>query len=104
MQDACLVLQDELDRYNNHQVHSTTKETPNIRFEKAKAAGNYLFRPFYLPKSYTSPEDVFCLRLRRRVNRCRRVSLLKHRIQVPNARLREYVDLHLVPDPLKQII
>ena len=30
------VLKDEVDRYNNHQVHSTTGEVPSIRFEKAK--------------------------------------------------------------------
>jgi len=104
LKDARSVLQEELDRYNNHQVHSTTKEIPNIRFEKAKAAGNSLFRPFSLPKPYTSPEDVFCLRLRRRVNGYRRISLFKHSIQVPDAPLREYVDVHLVPDTLKQIM
>jgi len=29
------VLYEELDRYNNHQVHSTTEEIPAIRFERA---------------------------------------------------------------------
>ena len=39
------VLRDEVNRYNNHQVHSTTGEVPNIRFEKAQNDGNTLFRP-----------------------------------------------------------
>jgi len=103
LEHARSVLRDEVHRYNSHQVHSTTKEIPNIRFGKAKTAGNSLFRPFSLRKPYASPEDVFCLRLSRRVNGYRRISLFKHRIQVPNAPLREYVDLHLVPDTLKQI-
>ena len=48
------VLKDEVDRYNNQQVHSTTGEIPAIRFEKACHEGNSLFRPFVLPKPYTS--------------------------------------------------
>ena len=37
------VLKEELDRYNNHQVHSTTGEIPSIRFEKARKEGNSLY-------------------------------------------------------------
>ncbi|MFO8035256.1 MAG: hypothetical protein R6U57_01310 [Anaerolineales bacterium] len=48
----------ELDRYNNHQVHSTTGEIPQIRFEKARKSGNSLFRKLTLPPPYTSPKDV----------------------------------------------
>jgi hypothetical protein len=33
--EVCSVLKEEVDRYNNHQVHSTTGEVPSIRFEKA---------------------------------------------------------------------
>ena len=44
------VLREEVDRYNNYQVHSTTGESPSIRFEKARKEGNSLFRPFVLPK------------------------------------------------------
>jgi hypothetical protein len=62
------VLKEELDRYNNHQVHSTTGEVPSIRFEKAKREGNSLFRPFVLPKPYASTKDIFCLRETRMVN------------------------------------
>ena len=92
------VLREELDRYNNHQVHSTTGEIPSIRFEKAKREGNSLFRPFALPKPYTSTKDVFCLREKRTVNGYRKISVFNHEIVVPNVPLREEVEVHLVPD------
>jgi hypothetical protein len=98
------VVQHELDRYNNHQVHSTTKEIPSVRFEKAKSAGNTLFRPFSFPRSYTSPKDVFCLRETRKVNAYRRISLFSHNIEVPNVPLYEDVEIHLVPNPLRDIM
>ena len=43
------VLKAEVDRYNNHQVHSTTGEIPSIRFDKARKEGDSLFRSFALP-------------------------------------------------------
>jgi len=92
------VLKEEIDRYNNHQVHSTTKEIPSIRFDKARKEGNSLFRPFVLPKPYTSTKDVFCLRETRRVNGYRKISLFNHEIVVPNVPLREEVEVHLIPD------
>jgi transposase len=98
------VLQDEVDRYNNHQVHSTTGEIPAIRFAKAKQAGNSLFRPFTLPKPYTSLKDVFCLRDTRIINGYRRISVFNKCIEVPKVPLREDVELHLVPDLIKQTI
>ena len=93
----------ELDRYNN-QVHSTTGEIPQIRFEKARKSGNSLFRKLTLPTPYTSPKDVFCLRETRRVNSYRRISLFKNIIEVPNVPLLKYVDIHLVPDEGKNIM
>ncbi|MFC1929805.1 hypothetical protein ACFLW6_02950 [Chloroflexota bacterium] len=66
--DVRAVLKDELNRYNNHQVHSTTGEVPSIRFARARKEGNSLFRPFTLPKPYTSTKDAFCLREKRMVN------------------------------------
>ncbi len=96
--DARAVLKEELDRYNNHQVHSTTGEVPSIRFDKARKEGRSLFRPFALPKPYTSTKDVFCLRETRRVNGYRKISLSNHDIPVPNVPLREELDVHLIPD------
>ena len=92
------VLKEEVNRYNNHQVHSTTGEVPSIRFEKAKKEGNSLFRPFALPKPYASTKDVFCFREKRMVNGYRKISFFNHEIVVPNVPLREEVDIHLIPD------
>jgi hypothetical protein len=63
MEDVRAVLREEVERYNHRQVHSTTKEIPSIRFNRARKEGNSLFRPFSMPKPYTSPKDAFCLRL-----------------------------------------
>lgn len=98
------VLRNEVDRYNNHQVHSTTGEIPNIRFEKAKKAGTSLFRPYALPKPYTSSKDIFCLRDMRTLNGYRRISLFNQEIEVPHVPLREDVELHLIPNLAKQVL
>ena len=95
-------IKEEVNRYNNHQVHSTTREIPSIRFERARKEGNSLFRPFALPKQYTSIKDVFCLRQKRMVNGYRRIALFNHEIEVPNVPLREEVEVHLFPDIARQ--
>jgi hypothetical protein len=96
--DVRAVLREELDRYNNHQVHYTTGEVPSIRFEKARKEGNNLFRLFTLPEPYTSTKDIFCLREKRTVNGHRKISIFNHEIPVPYVPLREEVDVLLVPD------
>jgi hypothetical protein len=104
LEDVRSLVRDELDRYNNHQVHSTTKEIPSIRFAKAKKEGNSVFRPFSIPKPYTSTKDVFCLRETRIVDGYRRISLFSHTIEVPNVPLREEVDINMSPDEEKGIM
>lgn len=104
LEEVRSVLISEVHRYNNHHVHSTTREIPNLRFEQAEKMGNSLFRKFTLPRPYTSHQDVFCLRVKRTVNGYRRISLFKHVIEVPNVPLREDVDAHLVPDMDKQLM
>jgi hypothetical protein len=94
----------EVHRYNQHQVHSTTGEVPNVRFDRARREGNSLFRRFTIPRPYASPQDVFCLREQRMVDGYRRISLFNHKIEVPGTPLREYVDLHLVPDEADQLM
>ena len=104
MDHARAVLHAEVERYNHHQVHSTTKEIPALRFAKAQNSGNTLFRPFSLPAPFTSPKDIFCLRESRMVNAYRRISLFNHDIQVPIAEPFDYVDIHMVPDTVKQLM
>lgn len=96
-EDARLVLQAEVERYNNRQVHSTTGEIPAMRFDQAKATGNTLFRPFVLPKPFTSLKDVFCLRATRTLNGYRKISLAGVQIEIPKVPIREDVELHIIP-------
>jgi len=104
------VLHEELDRYtipvrgNNHQVHPSTKEIPNISFRRAIAEGNTLFQPFSIPKPYTSSKDIFCLRERRIVNAYRRISIFNNQIQVLNVVLFKEVSIHMMPNTEKQVM
>ncbi len=99
MEEAQTILKAEVDRYNTQQVHSTTKEIPEIRFHNARRVGNTLFRPYALPKPYTSPDDIFCLRATRVTDGYRRIRVANQLIDVPGVLPREHIELHLVPDP-----
>ncbi len=98
IEQAREVLKEEVSRYNTKQVHSTTKEIPDIRFTKALRSGNSLFRPFTLPAPYTNSKDIFCLRERRMVNSYHKISLWSKEIFVPKVALRDDVDIHIIPD------
>lgn len=104
LEEARSVLREEVHRYNFLQVHSTTGEIPAIRFEQAKANGNTLFRPFALPKPFTSPKDVFCLSETRIVDGYRHISIDKNSIEVPKVDVHEDVQIHLVPDIDKNVM
>lgn len=94
------VLRSEVERYNYHQVHSTTGEIPNLRFEKAKASGSSLFRPFSLPRPFKSTKDIFCLRDTRIINRYGYITIFNKKIDIPpDIPDHQAVDLHLIPDP-----
>lgn len=98
------VLCEQVDRYNQRQVHSTTREIPAIRFGRAMTEANCLFRPFAVPPPYTSPDDVFCLQETRVANGYGRISLFNHEIRVANVPLRQPVEVHLVPDFSREIM
>jgi hypothetical protein len=102
IEEARQVLKDEVNRNNNHQVHSTTKEISAVHFRKAISSGNSLFRKFSIPQPFRSPLDIFCLRETRIINAYRRNSLFNHTIEVPKVPLRESVEIHLVPDILRE--
>lgn len=104
IEEVRAVLKEEVNRYNNHQVHSTTGEIPRIRFDNARKEGNSLFRPFVLPKPYTSTKDIFCLREKRMINGYRKISLFSREIEVPNVPLREKVEVHLFPDTPREAL
>jgi len=102
--EAQEVLRMEVDRYNRHQIHSTTKEIPHIRFVRAGQEGKSLFRPFIIPAPYTHRDDVFCLRERRTTDGYRKISLWNQTIQIPRVHPYENVDIHIVPNKTHQTI
>lgn len=102
--EARSVLKNEVNRYNNHQVHSTTGEIPETRFQQALKSGNSLFHTFTIPKPFTLSQDVFCLRTTRIVNAYRRISLFHHSIQIPAVPPHEEVLIHMIPDEQKNLM
>ena len=102
--DARPVLHEEVHRYNYHQVHSTTHEIPAVRFEKAQKEHRSLFRPFVLPKPFTSSKDVFCLHHTRTADGYRKISVAGHSLQIPGIEPRDDLQLHLVPDETKNLV
>lgn len=92
------VLNYQKDRYNNHQVHSTTGQVPGIRFDTALKNQRSLFRPFHIPPPYQSSKDIFCLRANRRVNGYRKISFNALELKVPGVPLYASVQLRIVPD------
>ncbi len=92
-------------------MHSTTGQIPSLCFEAAQKEGKSLFRPFLVPKPYSSPiedspwrSDLFCLREKRTTNGYGRISLFSHVIALPKVPLREEVEVHLVPDRAKGVM
>lgn len=92
------VLRYEMDRYNNRQVHSATREIPDFRFYNALNAKKTLFRSFVVPPPFESTKDVFCLRANRLINSYRKISLNNLELKVSGAPLGARVQMRIVPD------
>ena len=73
--DAQKILNDEVHRYNYRQVHSTTKEVPYYRFQRALQEKKSLFREFVIKPPFQSTKDIFCLRLQRTIDAYRKISI-----------------------------
>ncbi|HID93193.1 MAG TPA: hypothetical protein EYP60_03755 [bacterium (Candidatus Stahlbacteria)] len=96
---ARIVLQQELHRYNEEQVHSATKEIPGIRLQRAIKEGKSCFKPFQLPPPYRSTKDIFCLHEFRKVNGYNQISWNRDMISVPIPLPQgTEIELHIVPD------
>jgi hypothetical protein len=91
------VLSQELDRYNHHQVHSTTREIPYLRFQNALRDKQSLFREFAIKPPFQSIQDIFCLRLNRTINAYRKISLNNLQLKVNNASPRNEVNIRIYP-------
>lgn len=98
------VLAHEVDRYNYHTIHSTTKEVPIMRFKRMQEQGKSVFRKFTVPKPLLIADDIFCLREKRMVNAYRKITFDRHELWVPHVPPRHEVELRMVPDQAKGIL
>ena len=98
VEEAQKVLEEEAERYNYHQVHSTTEEIPIIRFKRAIREKKSLFREFVIPFPYKSTKDIFCLRVKRTVDAYHKISISNIKLRVHKAPLRKEVELRIASD------
>jgi hypothetical protein len=91
------ILNQEVYRYNNRQVHSTTREIPYVRFQRARTDNKSLFREFAIKPPYQSIKDIFCLRITRTINSYRKISLNNLELKVNGAVPGETVNLRIYP-------
>ena len=87
------ILNWERDRYNYKQVHSTTRETPNRRFNSALEAKKSLFRTWVIPRPFLSYKDIFAVRIQRIVDNYHSVSFRNLNIRLSNVEARHPVDI-----------
>lgn len=98
------IFREEAARYNTRQIHSTTKEIPIIRFEKAVKEGRTIFRPFHIPEPFKSTKDIFCLRDTKTVDAYRKISFHGLELKVPKVPPRHKVELRMFPDIRKKTV
>jgi len=91
------VLAHEVHDYNHRWVHSTTREIPNIRFQKALREKQSLFRPFHVKPPYKNVKDIFCLRLERIVDAYRKISLHTLSLKFNGVNPGDVLNLRLYP-------
>ena len=89
------ILNYERDRYNYHQIHSTTREIPMRRFNSALAANKSLFRPWSIPKPFSSFRDIFALRAQRSVDNYHSVTIRNRHIKLTNVEPQHHVDIRI---------
>jgi hypothetical protein len=97
IQPAQQILRQEIYRYNHHQVHSTTKEIPYFRLQKALKEGRSLFREFKIRPPYQSVKNIFCLRTDRTIDPYRKISLNNLQLKVNQATPGKTVNLRIYP-------
>jgi len=91
------VLNQEVNRYNHHQIHSTTQEIPARRFQRALRENISLFREFTVNPPFRSVKDIFCLRLERTIDSYRKISLNNLQLKVNHATPGKTVNLRIYP-------
>lgn len=91
------VLFREVYLYNYKWVHSTTREIPYIRYQRALKEKQSVLRQFIVPPPYQSIKDIFCYRMDRVVDNYRTVSVNNLQLKFNNAPIRETVNLRIYP-------
>jgi hypothetical protein len=91
------IFREERDRYNTHQVHSTTREIPVLRFERLLREGKTMLRPFAIPKPFAHVNDIFCFREERTVNGYRKVEFHGTELTLSGVLPRQTVELRYSP-------
>lgn len=97
-------LEELIRKYNTEWVHSTTKEIPIIRFEKAMKDNRSLFTSFQISGVDQTVDDTFCLKAERVVDSYRKISFNGNELRVPGGIPRKTVSLNMVPDENKGIV
>ncbi|MFB0564760.1 MAG: hypothetical protein ACETWK_03690 [Candidatus Aminicenantaceae bacterium] len=92
------LLKAEVNRYNNHQVHSTTGEIPSLRLQRALDEKKSLFREFAVPPPFESSKDIFSLKAERIVNPYRKISFNNMEFRISGVPIRETVQLRIIPN------
>lgn len=92
------ILNQEVHQYNYRKVHSTTKEVPYFRFQRALKEKKSLFMPFIIKPPYQSIKDIFCLRIDRIVNSYRKISLNNIELRLDKAPIGAKVNLRIYPN------
>ena len=89
------VLNYERDRYNYHQVHSTTQEIPARRFNSALEAKKSLFHSWSVPKPFLSLKDIFALRAQRFVDNYHSITINNFSFKLSDVEPRRPVDIRI---------
>ena len=97
IQQAQVLLNQEIQRYNYRQVHSTTLEVPWLRFQKALREKRSLFREFKVRPPYRSAKDIFCLRFERVADAYRKVAVNNWPLRVNGADPGDVIEMRVYP-------
>ncbi len=97
LNQAQIILNNEIKRYNFKQVHSTTKEVPHFRFKKALQENLSLFRAFQIRPPFKSFKDIFCLRLDRTANAYRKISINNLDLPINKINPHDFINLRIYP-------
>ena len=91
------ILNWERDRYNYRQIHTTTREIPNKRFNSALEAKKSLFRTWTIPRPFLSFKDIFAIRIERYIDGYSSVTFKNITTKLSNVESRYPVDIRVYP-------